>query len=101
MFMRFQAQYLSTEDGKWHNVTQGGDSGYVTVGRAARTRQRGWYFRITPAGASVQLRGIVTFEWRLHDEVVRRAHRRTHKGHASNAGADPPGYSVTNCTITK
>jgi hypothetical protein len=104
MFMRFQAQYFSTEDNTWHNVTAGGDSGYQRVGTATKTRQRGWYFKITPAGdtgATVLLRGMVMFEWRLKGEVVRHARQRSHKGHKSNAGADPPGYSATNCTITK
>jgi len=100
MFMRFQAQYHSTQDGRWHNVPGEGDSGFLEVGRANVTaRQKGRYIKIEPRSASVLLRGIVTFEWRRKDEVVRRAQRRTHKGHTSKAGADPSGYSATNCVI--
>jgi len=102
MFMRFQAQYFSSEDQKWHNVAGEGDSGFLEVGRAdARARQKGRSIKIEPGTASVLLRGMVTFEWRSKGEVVRRSRRRTHKGHRSKAGADPANYSATNCTITK
>lgn len=102
MFMRFQAQYFSSEDQKWHNVAGEGDSGFLEVGRAdARARQKGRSIKIEPRTASVLLRGMVTFEWRSKGEVVRRSRRRTHKGHRSKAGADPANYSATNCTITK
>lgn len=102
MFMRFQAQYLSSEDGKWHNVAGEGDSGFLEVGRAdVKARQKGRYIKIEPKTESVVLRGMVTFEWRLGGEVVRRSRRRTRKGHKSRAGADPAGYSATNCTIKR
>src|SRR2546423_13892135 len=34
MFLRFQVQYFSRTDGKWHNITQGADSNWVPVGTA-------------------------------------------------------------------
>ena len=102
MFMRFQAQYLSRQDDKWHNVSGEGDSGFLVAGRAdVKARQKGRYIKIKPRTERVVLRGIVTFEWRLQGKVVRRAQRRTRKGHRSRAGADPPNYSAASCTIRR
>ena len=104
MFMRFRVQFLSDADSKWHNVTQGGDSGWTLVGPARyKARQSGRNFRISPPEAkpTIQLRGKVNFEWRLKGEVVRRAATLTSKGHKSSAGSFPDGYSEAACTITK
>lgn len=103
MWMRFQVQYLSEVDDSWHHVTDGGDSGFVAVGTARyKARQSGRSFRIDPNnGRSVVLRGRVSFQWRLRGEVVRRARKRTHKGHESSAGADPSGYTAATCTVTR
>ncbi len=103
MWMRFRVQFLSAADGRWHNVPEGGDSGFVHVG-AARfvARQAGRSFRISPkSGERVLLRGKVTFEWRRRGQVVRSASMRTRRGHRSTAGADPPGYSAATCTIAR
>jgi hypothetical protein len=102
MWMRFQVQFLSKDDGKWHNVPEGGDSGFVAVGSArTKARQAGRSFRISPRkGEQVLLRGRVSFEWRLRDVVTATASMRTLKGHRSSAGADPPGYTASTCTIT-
>jgi hypothetical protein len=104
MFMRFRVQFLSDADSKWHNVTQGGDSGWTPAGPARyKARQSGRNFRISPPEAkpTIQLRGKVSFEWRLKGEVVRRAATLTSKGHKSSAGSFPDGYSEATCTITK
>ncbi|MEJ7797230.1 MAG: hypothetical protein WKF42_01930 [Solirubrobacteraceae bacterium] len=104
MYMRFRVQFLGEADERWHNVKQGGDSGWTKVGRARyKARQSGRNFRLSPPGgkASILLRGKVSFEWRLKGEVVRRATTLTTKGHRSSAGADPAGYSVATCTITR
>jgi hypothetical protein len=102
MWMRFEVQFLAADDGKWHDVPEGGDSGFVFVGPARlKAGQAGRSFRISPKkGESVLLRGRVSFEWRLKGEVVRRATVRTRKGHRSSAGSDPPGYTASTCTIT-
>jgi hypothetical protein len=100
MWMRFQVQFFSPRDGRWHRVRSGGDSGFVRVGRARfEARQSGRSFRFAPRSGSVLLRGVVTFEWRLRGEVVRRARERTTANHRSTAGADPEGYTESNCTI--
>jgi hypothetical protein len=102
MWMRFQVQFLDAGDGKWHDVPEGGNSGFVYVGPARdKARQAGRSFRISPKrGKDVLLRGRVFFEWRVKDDVVRRASARTRKGHRSSAGSDPPGYSASTCAIT-
>ncbi len=102
MWMRFQVQFRSAQDDKWHNVPEGGDSGFVFVGAArAKARQAGRSFRISPKpGKPVLLRGRVSFEWRLDGDVVRRASMLTRKGHRSTAGSDPPGYTASTCTVT-
>lgn len=102
MWMRFQVQFRSAADERWHSVPEGGDSGYVFVGGARfKARQAGRSFRISPKrGEEVLLRGKVSFEWRLKGEVVRRATQRTRRGHRSSAGADPPGHTAATCTIS-
>jgi hypothetical protein len=103
MFLRFQVQYFSRAEQRWHNITQGADSGWVAVGAATfKARQAGWSFRFTPpaGGASDLLRGAVSFEWRRGAKVVRHARKRTTAGHASAAGADPAGYSAASCEIS-
>jgi hypothetical protein len=102
MWMRFQVQFQSTVDGKWHNVPAGGDSGFVAAGSAqVKARQSGRSFRISPRkGQQVLLRGKVSFQWRVKDVVKRSASMRTRKGHRSSAGSDPPGYTASTCTIT-
>jgi hypothetical protein len=101
-FMRFVVEYFSEADRRWYDVPAGGDSGFLRVGKGRGPRQFGRSLRIDPvAGQPVLLRGRVVFQWRLDSgEVVRRASERTRRGHRSNAGDDPPGYSATTCTIT-
>lgn len=99
-WMRFVVEYFSEKDERWHRVSAGGDSGYLRVGRGRRTRQFGRSLRIEPAGGSVLLRGRVFFQWRNGSgDVLRRDSARTRRGHRSDAGADPPGYSASTCTI--
>jgi hypothetical protein len=101
LWMRFQVQFLSADDDKWHLVPEGGDSGFVDVGSAQTARQAGRSFRISPRkGEQVLLRGRVSFEWRLKDVVTRRERMLTTKGHRSTAGSDPAGYTASTCRIT-
>jgi hypothetical protein len=102
MFMRFQAQYLSPDDQRWHNLGPAGDSDFVDVGAATyRAREAGRLFTFQPPapGTTQLLRGVVTFEWRQDGNVVRRARMRTQAAHRSAAGADPKGYSAATCTL--
>lgn len=100
MYMRFVVQYYDREDERWRRVGAAGDSGYRYVGRGRGRRESGRSFRVEPPrGEPVLLRGVVYFRWRVGDELVRRARRRTRAGHRSSAGADPEGYSAATCTI--
>ena len=102
MFMRFRVQYFSRGDNLWHNISKGGNSGFIDVGPARfKARQAGRLFVFRPpAGASFQLRGKVTFQWRLGKKVVRSAALLTTAGHRSTAGSDPAGYSSDTCVIS-
>jgi hypothetical protein len=98
---RFVVEYYSQSNGRWYRLA-GGDSGFLRVGKGRRPRQFGRSLRIEPsADDPVLLRGRVYFQWRTdRGDVLQRASARTRKGHRSNAGADPPGYSAATCTIT-
>lgn len=100
MYMRFVVQYYDRDDERWRHLGDGADSGYKYVGKGRGRRESGRSFRIEPpTGDPVLLRGRVYFQWREDDEVVRRATRRTRRGHRSKAGADPEDYSASTCTI--
>ncbi|HYF27693.1 MAG TPA: hypothetical protein VD931_18265, partial [Baekduia sp.] len=102
MFARFQVQYLSAADDRWHNLGPSGDSGWVALGSGRyRARQAGRNFVLkAPAEGRVhRVRGAVTFEWRRGKDVVRRARKRTTAGHGSTRGADPAGFSAAVCEI--
>lgn len=101
MFMRFRVQYFSRGDNLWHNISKGGNSGFLDVGRARfKARQAGRLFVFRPpTGASYQLRGKVTFQWRRRGKVVRSAALVTTAGHRSTVGSDPEGYSSDTCVI--
>jgi hypothetical protein len=102
MFMRFRVQYFRAADQRWHNISSGGDSGFVPVGSARfKARQAGRLFVFAPpAGGSFQLRGKVYFEWRRGKKVVRRDALVTSAGHRSSAGSDPDGYSSDTCVVS-
>jgi hypothetical protein len=102
MFMRFRVQWRDPADGLWHNLLEGGDSGFVSVGSARfRARQAGLIFRYEApaAGARQWLRGVVRFEWRRGGRVIKAASRHTTGGHRSAAGSDPKGYSAATCVL--
>jgi len=100
--MRFQVHYLDRRDGKWHNLDDGADSGFVRVGVSRRrTLESGYSFTFAPparGGASV-LRGAVTFRWRRGGRTIRRFREITEAGHRSTRGADPPGFSAASCEL--
>jgi hypothetical protein len=102
LFMRFQLQ-LQHDDGSWRALDSA-DSGFISLGRVRlrATSQAGHSFTLTPppTGQVYTLRGLVTFEWRAKDgTVLRHARRITTDGHRSTAGADPAGYSASECLI--
>ncbi|HZO36356.1 MAG TPA: hypothetical protein VFB41_05700 [Solirubrobacteraceae bacterium] len=102
MFMRFQVQYFSPADGAWHSLTSGGDSGFVDVGSGRqKTREAGRSFVFAPLAkrTGVQLRGLVSFEWRRGGVAIQKTRRLTTPKHVSSAGADPLGFSAAICVL--
>ena len=94
-YVRFVVQYFSREDDRWYRVAQGGDSGYLSIGSGRRARQFGRSFRIEPLpGRSVAAARPGLLPVARQGRVVRRASALTRKGHRSNTGDDPPGYSA-------
>jgi hypothetical protein len=101
MYMRFRVQYQDSR-GKWRTVKQGADSGWRKIATARRgEHDAGWTFEFEPraSGGAWELRGLVTFQWRRADEVVRRERRITEEGHPGTAGAEPPDFSAATCAI--
>jgi hypothetical protein len=102
MYMRFRVQYQDTTTGKWIDLSQGADSGFLKVGSGALTRQAGRSFQFAPASgkSAFTLRGYVAFQWRKGTTVLESATRATSAGHTSLAGADPRGFSSATCVLS-
>jgi hypothetical protein len=102
LFMRIQVQFRR-DDGTWARVGRAADSGFLHLGHGdARVRQAGRTFTIMPPSAgqpAFALRGLVTFDWRHDDTVVRRVRRLTGAGHPDTPGADPTDFSAATCSI--
>jgi hypothetical protein len=101
LFMRFRIQWRDPADRKWHNLLQGGDSGFVSLGSSRDARQTGQIFRYQAPerGTRQRLRGSVEFQWRIGRRVVRRETRLTTGGHPSAVGSDPRNHSAATCTL--
>jgi len=102
MYMRFRAQYFSAKENVWKNFTSEAlDSGWQRVGSARfKARQSGWTFprlKLRPE-QRYELRGVVRFEWRRGRRVVRKAVKRTTRGHGT-AVAEPKGFSAATCRV--
>jgi len=102
LFMRIQIQFRRG-DGTWRGLGRAADSGFLDLGHGdARVRQAGRTFTIMPPAAgqpAFVLRGLVTFDWRRGDTVVRRVRRLTGAGHPDTPGADPTDFSAATCAI--
>ena len=96
MYMRFRLQYLDSSTKQWVDLANGADSGFVAVGAAKSARQTGRSFQLVPVAGkpAVELRGVVSFQWRRGSTVEYTVSRPTTAGHQSLAGADPRGFSA-------
>jgi hypothetical protein len=99
MYMQFRVEYR-TAGGHWHFLV-GGGSRFVLVGDGSSiARQAGQNFVIAAhAARTYVLRGVVTFQWRLHGRPIATLSRATRAGHSPAAGADPPGFSAASCRL--
>ncbi|HZL47730.1 MAG TPA: hypothetical protein VFC30_01810 [Solirubrobacteraceae bacterium] len=102
MYMRFRLQYLESTTQQWVDLANGADSGYVAVGAAKSARQTGRSFQLVPVAGkpAVELRGVVSFQWRRGATVEYTVSRPTTVGHTSLAGADPAGFSAAECSLS-
>jgi hypothetical protein len=102
MYMRFRLQYLDSSTKLWVDLANGADSGYVAVGAAKSARQTGRSFQLVPIAGkpAVQLRGVVSFQWRRGSAVEYTVSRPTTAAHDSLAGADPKGFSAAECSLS-
>jgi hypothetical protein len=102
MYMRFRLQYLDSSTKQWVDLENGADSGYVAVGAAKSARQTGRSFQLVPIAGkpAVQLRGVVSFQWRRGSAVEYTVSRPTTAAHDSLAGADPKGFSAAECSLS-
>ena len=99
--MRFSVQF-KTGPGRWRDTGRSADSGWLRLGRT-RTEviETGQDFRFRPpATGQHTLRGVVRYRWKRGGRIVERKKRTTEVGHRSTAGADPAGYSASQCRIT-
>jgi hypothetical protein len=99
MYMEFRVEY--EHDHGWLDVGPQAQTGWEALGAAsARSRQAGQDFTLAASAMhSYLLRGVVTFQWRLHGHVVFATIRSTSAGHRAGAGAQPSGYSAADCRI--
>ena len=96
-WMRFRLQY---QDGDRWRYVKGADSAWRILTRARGRRvESGWTFSFPALAGPTTFRGVVRFQWRRGERVVRRAHRVTEAGHVSTKGADPVGYSAATCSM--
>jgi hypothetical protein len=103
LWMRFEVQYRSPDDGQWHAIDDGADSGWQRVGVSVTRRiESGWNFMFKAPGAGGEhvLRGAVSFRWTREGRTIRRLREITVGGHKSTRGADPEGYSAATCRIS-
>jgi hypothetical protein len=99
MYMRFVVQSLDATTKQWADFGKSADSGFVSIGSAALTRQAGHTFEFEPIAASYTLRGQVEFQWRRDGKVVHLASLPTTARHASLVGAEPKGFSSATCVL--
>ena len=99
MYMRFQVQSLDATTKQWADLGKSADSGFVSIGSAASTRQAGRTFELNPTPTAYTLRGQVEFQWRRGGHVVHLVSLATTARHTSLAGAEPKGFSAATCTL--
>jgi hypothetical protein len=99
MYMRFLVQSLDATTKQWADLGKSADSGFVSIGSAASTRQAGRTFEFKPTATAYTLRGEVEVQWRRAGRVVHLADLLTTAGHTSLAGAEPKGFSAATCAL--
>lgn len=101
MYMRFRLQYMNTATKHWADLSSARSPHFVFVGPGGGVRQGGRSFQLLPRPGkpAVELRGVVEYQWRRGSTVIQSVSRPTGAGHKSVAGADPPDYSASSCSL--
>jgi hypothetical protein len=99
MYMRFLVQSLEATTKRWTDLGKNADSGFLSIGSAATTREAGRTFEFKLTATAYTLRGEVQFQWRRAGRVVHLASLTTTAGHTSLAGAEPKGFSAATCVL--
>lgn len=100
LYMHFSAQWYDTGRKRW--VATGSASKWMRVGSARfRSTQAGYSFQFAdpPRGARFLMRGVVRYQWRRGNRVLKRASRVTKGGYRGVVGGTPAGRSDAVCTI--
>jgi hypothetical protein len=99
MHMRFRLQFLDRSRGVWTTLP-GGTSPFINVAYPMTGGQAGRTFEVTPSGnGSSELRGLVEFQWRIGRTLLFTQAAATTPGCEPEAGAEPPGFSASACSI--
>jgi hypothetical protein len=101
MYMRFVLQWYDPARGRYVSLSP--PSKWVDAGSARfRSAQRGFDFLDIddpPAGQRFKFRGLVRFEWRGGERVVKRGRRITRRGYRGVKGGRPAGRSDAVCVV--
>ncbi len=100
LYMHFSAEWYDTSRKRWKAT--GSSSKWRRVGSARyKATQAGYSFQFAdpPRGAAFLMRGVVRYQWRRGNRVVRRATRVTKGGYRGVAGGVPAGRSEAVCAI--
>lgn len=101
MYMRFVLQWYDAAKRRY--VSLAPPSKWVDAGSARfRAAQRGFDFldiEDPPAGTRFKFRGLVRFEWRRGERVVKRGKRITRRGYRGVKGGRPRGRSDAVCVV--
>jgi hypothetical protein len=101
MYMRFVLQWYDPAKGRYVSLSP--PSTWVDAGSARfRSAQRGFDFLDIddpPVGQRYKFRGLVRFQWRRGERVVKRGQRVTRGGYRGVKGGRPPGRSDAVCVV--
>jgi hypothetical protein len=85
MYLTIEVEAFFTDTGTWQPSPGGNRS--LSLGRATHTTlQNGFTFAIDPAATAFLLRGLVTYQWKLHGKVIGQATKVTTSGHKRDLG---------------
>lgn len=103
LYVRIRIQFLPRGSSVWRDLSQGGDSGWMRLGKGAFVERQGgvrFMFQQPQAGQRFVLRGRVAYQWRHGKTAVARARRVTEAGLPRADQGDPRHFSAASCTVS-